>query len=147
MSSQPCQVSRCSRAPSSPDCQPLPAHLLSSGRHSLPPPRSIRAPSGRIRDCKAVSGLKRGSRSLRSPGRSVALSGQGRHHGWWARNHALHPGGVSAKDCCLSCLSTLATPTSGPKNYNSQQAIRRLATPGMHCPTQSQAELTWAHRL
>lgn len=76
-----------------------------------------------------------------------ALSGQGRHHGWRARNHALHPGGVSAKDCCLSCLSTLATPTSGPKNYNSQQAIRRLATPGMHCPTQSQAELTRAHRL
>lgn len=69
VSSQPCQASQCSRAPSSPDCQPLPAHLLSSGRRSRPPPRSIPAPSGRIRHCKAVSGLKRGSRPLRMPGR------------------------------------------------------------------------------
>lgn len=73
----------------------------------------------------------------RAPG---APSGQGRHRGRWARNHALHPGGVSAKDCCLSCRSTPATPTSGSKDYNSQQALRRLATPGMHCLTQSQAE-------
>lgn len=143
-----CQVSVCSCAPSSPDCQPLPAHLLSSGwRSPPPPPRSIPAPSGRIRDCKDRLRAEDRLPAALAAGAPGAPSGQERHHAWWAQNHALHPGSDSTKECCLSCRSTLATPTSGSTNYNSQLALRRSASPGMHCLTQSQAELTRAHSL
>lgn len=59
VSCQPSQVSLCSRARSSPYCQPLPAHLLFSGRRSpSPPPRSIPAPSGRIRTVRPSRGRR-----------------------------------------------------------------------------------------
>lgn len=124
VSSLPCQVSQRFRTPNSPDCQPLPAHLLSSGRRSPPPPRSIPAPSGRIRTVRPSRGRREAPGRFDRQGTRSTLK-RGEAPGWWAQNHALHPDSDRVKDCCLSCRSTPATPTSGSKNYNSQKALRR----------------------
>lgn len=77
-----------------------------------------------------------GSRSRSPPPKNIRKT-----HGGWAQGDALHPVTAAAVNAASAAVSIPATPTSGSKNYNSQEALRRPAAPGMHRSTQSEAAL------